>query len=57
MTNEILNSLLKEYDRKKIQAEIDLDIRKKALYEKIPELQKIENDLSTYAIETPKNIL
>lgn len=57
MTNEILNSLLKEYDRKKIQAEIDLDIRKKELYEKIPELQKIENDLSTYAIETTKNIL
>ena len=28
MSNEVLNSLLKEYEQKKLQAELDLDKRK-----------------------------
>ena len=29
MSNEVLNSLLREYDQKKLKAELDLDERKK----------------------------
>lgn len=57
MSNEILNSLLKEYEQKKLRAEIDLENRKKELYKKIPRLQDIENDLNHVAISTAKNIL
>ena len=57
MSNEFLNSLLKEYEHKKLQAEIDLEKRKKELYHKVPELQQIEDELNHFAILTAKNIL
>lgn len=57
MANEILNSLLKEYEQKKLRAELDLERRKEDLYKKIPKLQEIENELNTLAITTAKNIL
>lgn len=57
MSNEVLNSLLKEYEQKKLQAELDLEKRKEELYEKIPKLQEIENKLNNFAINTAKNIL
>ncbi len=57
MSNEVLNSLLKEYEQKKLQAELDLEKRKEELYEKIPKLQEIENKLNSFAISTAKNIL
>ena len=57
MANEILNSLLKEYDYKKLRAEIDLDNRKEKLYNKLPRLKQIENELNTFALQTAKNIL
>lgn len=57
MSNEVLHSLLKEYEQKKLRAEIDLEKRKEILYQKIPELQKIENELNNFAILTAKNIL
>ncbi len=57
MANETLISLLKEYDQKKIQAELDLEKRKEYLYKKIPRLQEIENELNHLSIETSKNIL
>ncbi len=57
MANEILNSLLKEYDYKKLQAEIDLDNRKENLYNKLPRLKQIEDELNTFALQTAKNIL
>ena len=57
MSDEILNSLLKEYEQKKLKAEMDLDSRKEKLYTKIPRLQEIENELNNYAIFTAKNIL
>ena len=34
MSNEILNSLLKDYEQKKLQAELDSEKRKEELYEK-----------------------
>lgn len=57
MSNEVLNSLLKEYEQKKIRAELDLEKRKEELYQKIPKLQQIEDELNDFAIFTAKNIL
>lgn len=57
MSNEVLNSLLKEYEQKKIKAELDLEKRKEELYQKIPRLQQIEDELNNFAILTARNIL
>lgn len=57
MADEILNSLLKEYSQKKLQAELDLEKRKEELYNSIPLLRQIEDDLNNFAISTAKNIL
>lgn len=57
MSNEILNTLLKEYEQKKLRAEMDLDKRKADLYIKFPELQRIEDELNRLSFETARNIL
>lgn len=57
MSNEFLNSLLKEYEQKKVKAELDLEKRKQELYKKLPELEKIDDELNRSAILTAKNIL
>lgn len=57
MSNEVLNSLLKEYEQKKIKAELDAEKRKEELYQKIPKLQQIEDELNNFAILTARNIL
>lgn len=57
MSNEVLNSLLREYEQKKVNAELDLDRRRQNLYKLIPRLQEIDNELNTFAINTAKNIL
>ena len=57
MANDILNSLLREYEQKKLKAELDLEKRKEDLYKKIPKLQEIENELNTLGLNTAKNIL
>ena len=57
MSNEVLNSLLKEYEQKKLKAELDLEKRKENLYNNFPRLKQIEDDLNHFAIETAKNIL
>ena len=57
MSNEVLNSLLKEYEQKKLQAELDLEKRKEELYKKIPRLEELEKQLNNFAINTAKNIL
>ena len=72
MSNEILNSLIKEYEQKKLLAELDLEKRKNDLYKKVPklkqieegfhkaindDLKQIEDDLNQFAINTAKNIL
>ena len=36
MSNDSLNSLLKEYEQKKLNAELDLERRKETLYKLIP---------------------
>ena len=57
MSNEVLNSLLKEYEQKKLNAELDLDRRKQNLYKLIPRLEEIDSELNNFAINTAKNIL
>ena len=57
MANEILSSLLKEYEQKRVKAELDLDRRKEDLYKKIPKLAEIDEKLSKHAINTAKAML
>ncbi len=57
MDNNILDSLLKEYDKKRIKSELDLEKRKKNLYDSIPELQKINDEINFCSINNAKNIL
>jgi len=57
MSNEVLNSLLKEYQQKKLKAELDLEKRKENLYQSVPRLKQIEEDLNHSAISTAKSIL
>ena len=57
MFNELLPTLLKEYEQKKLKAEIDLDKRKEELYSKIPELKEIEDEINSSAILKAKEIL
>ena len=56
MINETLNTLLIEYEQKKIKAEQDLDKRKQNLYKLIPRLEEIDNELNNFAINTTKRI-
>ena len=57
MANEVLDSLLREYEQKKLKAELDLEKRKEDLYKKIPKLQEIESELNNVGIAANKNIL
>lgn len=57
MSNEILNTLLKEYEQKRLKAEYDLEKRKQNLYRLIPRLSEIDDELNNAAIITAKNIL
>lgn len=57
MSNEILNSLLKEYEQKKLKAELDLEKRKIELYKKTPQLQEIDDEINNLAFKTTKNLL
>ena len=57
MNNEVLNSILKEYSKRKLEAESNFEKRKKDLYNSIPRLLEIENKLNSCAITTAKNIL
>ena len=57
MSNDALNSLLREYEQKKLDAELDLEKRKQTLYKLIPRLEEIDSELSKLGISTAKNIL
>ena len=57
MADTILINLLKEYDQKRLNAELDLERRKKNLYNLIPRLEEIDNELNSFGINTAKNIL
>ena len=57
MANEVLKTLLKEYEQKRIRSEMELESRKERLYKEIPRLEEIEDELNSYAIKTAKSIL
>lgn len=57
MNNSILNDLLKQYEKTRLNNIRDLENRKKELYLSNPKLQEIENLLSTLSINTAKSIL
>lgn len=57
MANEVLSSLLKEYEQKRVRAELDLENRKDKLYNAVPRLAQIEEELSKHAINTAKEML
>ena len=57
MSNEILSSLLKDYEKKRLHAQLELEERKQSLYLKLPRLKEIEDELNNCAINTAKNIL
>lgn len=57
MANNTLKDLLKEYDQKKLKAELDFEERKRNIYSKIPKLQEIDNEINSMALKTMKSIL
>ena len=48
MSNDILTSLLSDYEQKKRKAEINFEHQKVELYKKIPRLQEIEDEGEAY---------
>ncbi len=57
MSNDILTSLLSDYEQKKRKAEVEFEHQKTELYKKIPRLHEIEDELNSVAITETKNIL
>ena len=57
MANEILSSLLKEYEQKRTEKEQELEKRREEIYKKIPRLAQIEEELSNSAITMAKELL
>ncbi len=57
MANDILKSLLREYEQKKINAELNLEERKKNMYSLFPRLLEIDTELSSLGINSAKAIL
>ncbi len=57
MNNSTLIDLLKEYEKIRLNNIQDAENRKKDLYLSNPELQKIDDKISRYSIDTAKSIL
>ncbi len=57
MSNSTLKNLLKDYEQKRMNAILDLDKRKSALYSSNKRLEEIENELNSFALNTAKAIL
>ncbi len=57
MSNTVLNSLLREYEQKKLKAELDLEDRKNKIYSLLPILKDIDDELNSICIQITKNIL
>lgn len=57
MNNSILNDLLKEYEKVRINNIHDLENRKNKIYLSNPKLQEIDDKISSISIETAKQIL
>ena len=57
MNNTILTSILKEYEKKRLLAEKDLEKRKNKLYSENIRLEEIDNELSKIGIATAKSLI
>lgn len=57
MSNSTLKNLLKDYEKKRMDAILDLDNRKSALYTSNKRLEEIETELNSFALNTAKAIL
>ena len=55
--NSILKNILNQYSQKKSKAEFEAEVRKQELYKKYPELQEVDNKLTTLAISTAKSLI
>lgn len=57
MNNSTLNTLLKEYEKKKFNADLEFEKAKDSFYEKHPDLLSINNKLSMLALDISKSVL
>ena len=57
MNTVVLSTLLKEYEKKRLYAEKDLESRKNKLYIDNPRLQEIDDELSKIGISTAKALI
>lgn len=57
MNNTILTNILKEYEKKRLLAEKDLEKRKNELYNHNKRLEEIDNELSRLGIATAKSMI
>ena len=57
MASDVLNSLLREYEQKRLNAEQDLERRKQKIYNLFPRLLEIDNELNSLGIKATKSIL
>lgn len=57
MNDSNLKNLLKEYEQKKLSAELDLENRIKDLYSSNKRLEEIDKELNDFAISTAKSII
>ncbi len=57
MNTTILNDVLKEYEKKRLNSIRDADARKEALYSSNPKLKEIDEKLNSVSISAAKNIL
>lgn len=57
MNNSILKTLLKEYEQKKIHAELELEEKKQELFSSNKTLEKIENSLNKCGVELARATL
>lgn len=57
MNNTIITNVLKEYEKKRLSAEKNLEERKNKLYSENPRLQEIDDELFKLGISTAKNLI
>lgn len=57
MSDILLKNILSQYNKKKINAEYEANLRKQELYKKYPKLQEIDDKLTFLAISTTKSII
>ncbi|MFQ9933255.1 MAG: ATP-binding protein [Lachnospiraceae bacterium] len=57
LSNSEYNLIMREYEERRYKAKHDLDRRVKEIYEKIPRIKEIQDEISTAAVESMKSRL